>query len=179
MVVTEKKLESEKIYEGRIVKVYKDIVSLGESKTAFREVVRHCGAAAVLAADENGRAFFVEQFRYPVDMPLFEAPAGKIDPGETPLECAKRELSEECGVTAKKWTGLGPMFSTPGFCDEVIHLFLAEDLSESAPHLDEDEFLDIRKIPLKEVLEDVRAGKIPDAKTQILVLRAADILGIR
>lgn len=179
MVVPEKKLESEKIYDGHIIKVYKDIVSLGESKNAFREVVRHCGASAVIAVDDNLSAFFVEQFRYPMDMPLSEAPAGKIDPGETPLECAKRELYEECGVSAEKWTELGPMFSSPGFCDEVIHLFLAEGLSESAPDPDEDEFLDIKKIPLKKVLDEVRAGKIPDAKTQVLVLRAADILGIR
>lgn len=179
MVVPEKKLESEKIFDGHIIKVYKDSVSLGETKKAFREVVRHCGAAAVLAVDEEGAAFFVEQFRYPVDMPLFEAPAGKTDPGENPIECAKRELFEECGVSAKKWTELGPMFSSPGFCDEVIHLFLAQDLSQSAPEPDEDEFLDIKKIPLGKVLDDIRSGKIPDAKTQILVLRAADILGIR
>ena len=115
MVVTEKKINSTEIYDGHILKVYKDDVSL-DGKPAIREVVRHKGAAAILAIDEHGDAFFVEQFRYPVNMPLFEVPAGKIDPGETPLECAKRELLEECGLSAKKWTELGPMFSSPGFC---------------------------------------------------------------
>ena len=178
MVVPEKTKKSTEVFDGHIMKVFKDEIFLGE-KTAFREVVRHKGATAILAIDKNGEAFFVEQFRYPVGSPVFEAPAGKIDPGEIPLECAKRELLEECGVTAEKWTELGPMFSSPGFCDEVIHLFLAENLSESAPDPDEDEFLDIKKLPLKEVLKEVRKGKIPDAKTQILVLRVCDLLGIK
>ena len=178
MVVPEKTKKSTEVFNGHIMKVYKDEVLLGE-KEAFREVVRHKGAAAILAVDKNGEAFFVEQFRYPVNAPLFEVPAGKIDPGEIPLECARRELMEECGVSAEKWTELGPMFSSPGFCDEVIHLFLAENLSESNPNPDEDEFLDIIKLPLSEVLERVRRGEIPDAKTQILVLRVCDILGIK
>ena len=179
MVVPEKKLNSEMVYDGKIIKVFKDDVSLGEKVKSVREVVRHKGATAILAVDSDKNAFFVEQFRYPVDMPLFEAPAGKIDPGEKPFECAKRELFEECGVTAEKWTELGPMLSSPGFCDEVIYLFLAEELSESAPNPDDDEFLDIKKIPLKTVLESVRKGEIPDAKTQILVLRVCDILGVK
>ena len=178
MIVEEKKINSEEIYNGHIIHVFKDEVSL-DGKKALREVVRHKGATAILAVNKDGEGFFVEQFRYPVNSPLFEAPAGKIDPGEIPFDCAKRELLEECGVTAKKWTELGPMFSSPGFCDEVIHLFLAEELSESAPNPDEDEFLDIIKLPLSEVLEKVRKGEIPDAKTQILVLRVCDILGIK
>ena len=178
MIIEEKKITSEEIYNGHIIHVFKDEVSL-DGKKAIREVVRHKGATAILAVDKNGEGFFVEQFRYPVGKPLFEVPAGKIDPGEEPLECAKRELFEECGVSAEKWTELGPMYSSPGFCDEVIYLFLAEDLSESAPNPDEDEFLDIKKLPLSEVLSDVRKGKIPDSKTQILVLRGCDILGIK
>lgn len=178
MVVPEKTKSSTEVFSGHIMKVYKDEIFLGE-KTATREVVRHKGATAILAVDENGSAFFVEQFRYPIGAPVFEAPAGKIDPGEIPLECAKRELLEECGVTAEKWTELGPMFSSPGFCDEVIHLFLAENLSESVPNPDEDEFLDIIRLPLSEVLEKVRKGEIPDSKTQVLVLRVCDILNIK
>ena len=178
MLVTEKKLSSEEIYNGHIIKVYKDEVALGE-KTALREVVRHKGAAAILALDEHGEAFFVKQFRYPVGKVLFEAPAGKIDEGESPIECAKRELLEECGVTAKKWTELGPMLSSPGFCDEAIYLFLAEEIGLANPDPDEDEFLDIIKMPLKEALELLRHGEIPDAKTQILILRGCDILGVR
>lgn len=179
MVVEEKKIKSDLVFEGCIMKVYKDSVSLGEEGTAFREVVRHKGATAVLAVDKDGKAYFVEQFRYPIGKAVFEAPAGKIDEGEEPLECAKRELMEECGVSAKKWTALGPMLSSPGFCDEVIHLFLAEELSESEANPDEGEFLDVLKLPVKEVLEKIRKGEIPDSKTQILVLRVCDILGIR
>lgn len=175
MVVTEKKVNSTEIYDGYIVKVFKDDVSL-DGKPATREVVRHKGAAAVLAIDEHGESYFVEQFRYPVNMPLFEVPAGKIDDGETPLECAKRELMEECGIGAEKWTELGPMFSSPGFCDEAIHLFIAEELYQSAPNPDEDEFLDIIKMPLEEAYSRLISGKIPDAKTQILILRGMDII---
>jgi len=152
MVVSEKKTSSSLVYDGFIIKVFKDEVSL-EGKPAFREVVRHKGAAAILAVDENGEAFFVEQFRYPIEKPLLEASAGKIDEGESPIECAKRELFEECGITAKKWTELGPMLSSPGFCDEVIYLFMAEELSFSAPNPDEDEYLDIIKMPLSKALE--------------------------
>lgn len=178
MVVEEKKISSELVFEGHIMKVYKDSVSLGEEGTATREVVRHKGATAILAVDEDRKGFFVEQFRYPIGKALFEAPAGKIDEGEEPLECAKRELFEECGVSAKKWTSLGKMLSSPGFCDEAIHLFLAEELSEAEANPDEGEFLDIKKLPLAEVLENIRKGEILDAKTQILVLRGCDILKI-
>ncbi len=170
MVVEEKKVTSEEIYNGRIIKVYRDNVSL-EGRPAIREVVRHQGATAILAIDGEGNAFFVEQFRYPVGKALFEVPAGKIDPGEEPLTCAKRELKEECGIEAKEWEYLGPMLSSPGFCDEVIHLYIAKNLSFGSTNPDEDEFLDIIKMPLKEALEKLQKGEIPDAKTQILILR--------
>ena len=179
MVVTEKKIDSAEIYNGRIIKVYRDNVSLEGSATSVREVVRHKGAAAILAVNEKSEAFFVEQFRYPVNKPLFEVPAGKIDDGETPIECAKRELEEECGITAEEWVDLGLMLSSPGFCDEVIYLFLAKKLSFTKQNPDEDEYLDVIKLPLCDVLERVRRGEIPDAKTQILVLRGCDIFGIK
>lgn len=175
MVVTEEKISSAEIYDGHIIKVFKDEVSL-EGKKAVREVVRHKGAAAILALDGEGNAFFVEQFRYPVGKALFEVPAGKIDEGETPLECAKRELFEECGITAKKWTELGPMFSSPGFCDEAIYLFAAAELSQSAPNPDEDEFLDVIKMPLEEAYRHLEEGLVPDAKTQILILRGRELI---
>lgn len=179
MIVPEKKIDSTLVYDGKIIKVFKDSVSLEGASDSVREVVRHKGATAVLAVNEEGFAYFVEQFRYPIEKPLFEVPAGKIDDGETPLECAKRELLEECGLLAETWTDLGPMLSSPGFCDEVIHLFLAENLSEGSPDPDEDEFLDIVKLPLAEVLGRLRKNLIPDAKTQVLILRGCDILGIR
>ena len=175
MVVTEEKINSTPIYDGHIIKVFKDNVSL-DGKPAIREVVRHKGATAILAIDSEENAYFVEQYRYPVAMPLFEVPAGKIDDGEAPIECAKRELLEECGIAAEKWTELGPMLSSPGFCDEAIHLFIAEKLSNGVPNPDEDEFLDIIKIPLKEAYSRLIEGRIPDAKTQILILRGIDYI---
>ncbi len=173
----EKTLDSETVYDGKIIKVLRDKALLEDGSAATREVVRHQGASAVLAVDGEGRAFFVKQFRYPVGRVLFEAPAGKIDPGEAPLACAKRELAEECGVAAKKWTELGPLLSSPGFCDEVIWLFLAEELSDVGQNLDSDEFLDVVKMPLREAREAVLKGAVPDAKTQVLVLKTAEILG--
>lgn len=175
MVVTEEKINSTPIYDGHIIKVFKDDVSLN-GKPAIREVVRHKGATAILAIDSEENAYFVEQYRYPVAMPLFEVPAGKIDEGELPIECAKRELMEECGIAAKKWTDLGPMFSSPGFCDEAIYLFIAEELSQGTVNPDEDEFLDIIKMPLKEAYSRLTEGRIPDAKTQILILRGMDYI---
>ena len=175
MVVPEKTKKSTEVFNGHIMKVYKDEVLLGE-KEAFREVVRHKGAAAILAVDKNGEAFFVEQFRYPVNAPLFEVPAGKIDPGEIPLECARRELMEECGVSAEKWTELGPMFSSPGFCDEVIHLFLAENLSESNPNPDEDEFLECERMDFETLYQMCMDGTVQDAKTVAAVLKVKLLL---
>ena len=179
MSAKETQISSAEIYKGHIINVYKDDISIEGGGNSIREVVRHKGAAAVLAVDKNGEAFFVEQFRYPIGRPLFEVPAGKIDEGETPLECAKRELLEECGIEAEKWTDLGPMLSSPGFCDEVIHLFFAEELSFSNPDPDEDEFLDIIKLPLSEVLLRLENNEISDAKTQVLILRGCRILGIK
>ncbi len=175
MVIEEKKVNSEEIYLGHIIKVYKDNITI-DNKPAIREVVRHQGAAAILPIDGEGNAFFVEQYRYPVAKPLFEVPAGKIDPGEEPLTCAKRELSEECGITAENWEYLGPMLSSPGFCDEVIHLYVATKLSFGDTSPDEDEFLSVIKIPLAEALEKLKNAEIPDAKTQILILRGAEYM---
>lgn len=170
MTVNEKKINSKELYSGHIIKVYRDDVTL-DGKPAIREVVRHSGAAAILAVDEDKNAFFVEQFRYPVGKVLFEAPAGKIDMEEAPLSCAKRELKEECGIEAEVWEYLGPMLSSPGFSDEVIHLYIAKKLSFGDTSPDEDEFLNIIKMPLKEAFNRLLAGEIPDAKTQILILR--------
>ena len=170
----EKTLDSETIYDGKIIKVLRDRALLEDGSSTLREVVRHKGASAVLALDSGGNAFFVKQFRYPIGQALLEAPAGKLDPGEEPLACAKRELREECGLEAAKWTELGPMLSSPGFCDEVIWLFLAGELSEVGQNLDEDEFLDVVRIPLAEARQMVLSGAVPDAKTQVLVLKAAE-----
>ncbi len=172
----EKTLDSALVYDGKIIKVLRDEALLENGAAAVREVVRHKGAVAVLAVDEGGSAFFVRQFRYPIGQELLEAPAGKLEAGENPLDCAKRELLEECGVAAEGWIELGPIYTSPGFCDEAIWLFLARGLSQKAPSPDEDEFLDIVKMPYAEALQKAQTGFFRDGKTQLLVLRCAEML---
>lgn len=172
----EKTLDSALVYDGKIIKVLRDEALLENGAAAVREVVRHKGAVAVLAVDEGGSAFFVRQFRYPIGQELLEAPAGKLEAGENPLDCAKRELLEECGVAAEGWIELGPIYTSPGFCDEAIWLFLASGLSQKAPSPDEDEFLDIVKMPYTEALQKAQTGFFRDGKTQLLVLRCAEML---
>ncbi len=172
----EKTLDSALVYDGKIIKVLRDEALLENGAAAVREVVRHKGAVAVLAVDEGGSAYFVRQFRYPIGQELLEAPAGKLEAGENPLDCAKRELLEECGVAAKGWTELGPIYTSPGFCDEAIWLFLARGISQKAPSPDEDEFLDIVKMPYAEALQKAQTGFFRDGKTQLLVLRCAEML---
>lgn len=172
----EKTLDSALVYDGKIIKVLRDEALLENGAAAVREVVRHKGAVAVLAVDEGGSAFFVRQFRYPIGQELLEAPAGKLEAGENPLDCAKRELLEECGVAAEGWIELGPIYTSPGFCDEAIWLFLARGLSQKTPSPDEDEFLDIVKMPYAEALQKAQTGFFRDGKTQLLVLRCAEML---
>lgn len=172
MTLFEKQTDSELVYDGRIIKVYKDEVILPDGKSACRETVRHCAAAAVLPIDSEGNAILEKQFRYPVGRAVTEVPAGKAEAGEMPLECAKRELREECGITADTWIELGPMYSSPGFTDEIIWLFVARDLHETEKDPDEDEFIELEKVPFEELLEKVKKGTVMDSKTQICVLRA-------
>ncbi len=172
----EKTLDSAVVYDGKIIKVLRDEALLENGAAAVREVVRHKGAVAVLAADDSGEVFLVRQFRYPIGQELLEAPAGKLEAGEIPLECAKRELLEECGVAAESWTELGPIFTSPGFCDEAIWLFLAKKLSQQGQHLDADEFLDVEKMPFAEAAAKARAGFFRDGKTALLILRCEGLV---
>lgn len=173
-VEKEKMVSREEIYDGQIVHLFKDQVELAGRK-AVREVVLHCGAAAIIPVTADGKVLFVKQYRYPVGEALLEIPAGKMDPGETPDACAARELEEETGYrgTLKK---LGYVYTTPGFCNETIHLYLATDLVHTAQHLDEGEFLDVLPIPLDEVWDMIRKGQIYDAKTLSAFAIARDVL---
>lgn len=167
----EKALNSSVVYDGKIIRVLRDEIILENGAESVREVVRHKGAVAVLAADADGSIYLVRQFRYPVGRELLEVPAGKLEAGESPLECAKRELLEECGVVAESWAELGPIYTSPGFCDEVIWLFFAKELSPVGQHLDDDEFLDVVKMPFAEALKKAEAGAFTDGKTQLILLR--------
>lgn len=164
MIEKEKLLDRRAAYEGRMLHVYSDRVEIGGRETT-REVVLHPGACAILPVTEKKEILFVRQYRYAAEETLLEIPAGKIDPREAPDVCAARELTEETGFRAERLRKLGAVFTTPGFCNEKIHLYLADRLVPAHQHLDTDEFLDVVKIPLDEALEMIRNGEISDAKT--------------
>ena len=172
MNLDEKTVKSETVYEGRVISLIKDTVTLPNGDTATREVVTHRGGVGVIAEDENGNILFVKQFRYPYKEVVLEIPAGKRDSlDEDPLECGKRELKEETGATAKNFYSLGSLYPTPGYCGEIIWLFAAKGLEFGNQHLDSDEFLNVEKIPLEKAVEMVLEDKIKDSKTQIAILK--------
>ncbi len=169
----EKKCASKLIFDGRILHVYDDTVLLPNGQTASRELIRHVGAVCVIPVFENGDVLMERQYRYPVGQTVLEIPAGKLNSrDEDHLEAAKRELKEETGCTAKTWESLGVFYPACAYSDEAIEMFLARELSFSAPEPDEDEFLTVERLPLRELSERVMRGEIPDAKTQLAVLKA-------
>jgi ADP-ribose pyrophosphatase len=169
----ETKIKREEIFDGKVLHVVKDTVELPNGASATREVALHIGAVAVIPITENGEAVVERQYRYPHGRIFLEIPAGKLDSkDEIPLEAAKRELREETGATAESFTYLGKMIPSPAVLSEVIHLYLAEGLSFGDVDLDEDEFLEVEKIPLEKLYGMVLSGEIEDAKTQIAVMRA-------
>jgi len=173
----EKTLKSEYFFKGYVIKLRKDNVLLENNTEATREVVEHPGGVAVLPLTDDNEVIFVKQFRYPYMKEILELPAGKLDgKGEDPFLCGKRELKEEVGATSDNYTPLGMLYPSPGFCDEIIHLYLAQDLSYGSQNLDEDEFLDVIKIPFDKAYEMVINNEIEDAKTQIAILKAKHIL---
>ena len=170
---------SEDIFDGTVLHVKKDAVRLPNGNPAVREIIRHIGAVCVIPVLENGDVIVERQYRYPVDRVMLEIPAGKLDyAGEDRLSAIQRELREETGYTAGTWTDLGPFYAAPAYSDEYITMYLAQDLRKGECHPDEDEFLDVYSVPLKELVEDVMAGRIPDAKTQVCILKAARLLGV-
>lgn len=164
-------LHEETVFEGRMIRLNRDIVRLPNGVETTREVVRHPGAVALvaLAGDE---LLLVRQYRYPIDQETLEIPAGKIDPGETPEVCANRELREETGYQGTL-THLGTFYSTPGFTDEIMHLYCARDLIWAPLTADEDEFLRVVRIPWGEALRKAQNGEFNDAKTILGILMQA------
>ncbi|MGI5894222.1 MAG: NUDIX domain-containing protein [Candidatus Merdivicinus sp.] len=168
----EKTLSTEPIFSGRIFSVRKDAVALPDGRESVREVVHHLsGGACVVPLTADGKVYIVRQCRYPYADVLTEIPAGKLDLGEKPEDCAARELIEECGVRAGKLTNLGTLYPTPAYVDEVIHMYLAEDLTPAEQHLDEGEFLEVEAVPLAELVEQILRGEIKDSKTQAALLK--------
>ena len=168
----ETQLNSRDIFEGKILHVKLDTVRLPNGAEATREIIRHVGAVCVLPLTADGKVVVERQFRYPMNEVITEIPAGKLDsPDEDPFEAIKRELREETGATADKWTCLGLFYPAAAYSDERIWMYLAEDLHFGQQDLDKDEFLDVTLVPLEELVEQVMAGQIPDAKTQTAVMR--------
>lgn len=153
------------IFKGKILKISVDTIKLPNGREACRELAKHPGAVAVIAKTDTDELILVKQFRYPINSVLYEIPAGKLDPDEAPLACAKRELSEETGYTAKNWQLLGSIVTTPGFSDEVIHIFLATGLELYQQHPDEDEFVEVESFVFAQIKNMIISGEIYDAKT--------------
>jgi ADP-ribose pyrophosphatase len=167
----EKRLASDLIFDGKIIKVLKDTVSLPNGKKTTREIVRHPGAVGIVALKE-GKVLMVRQYRYALAEETLEIPAGKIDPGESPEVCAVRELREETGY-AGQLSFLGVFNTSPGFADEVIYLYVAEDLKWSPLQADDDEFIGLTEVPWDDALTMAGAGQLKDAKTVLGILLAA------
>lgn len=174
---TEAMLESKEIFNGRVIRVTLDKVRLEDGTTSTREVVHHHGGACVLPVDADGNVTMVRQFRYALGEELWELPAGKLEAGEDPFEAARRELSEECGLTADTYTELGVVYPTVGYDSEKIYLWAAEGLHTVGQHLDAGEFLDVVKMPFAQALGLVMDGTIKDSKTQIALLKYAQLRG--
>lgn len=172
----ERLLRTKTIYSGRIIRVEEAQVELADGSQAGRELVRHRGGVAVLALDEAGRVSLVRQHRIAVDQLLLELPAGKREAGEEPELTARRELEEECGLLAGRIDYLGAFYATPGYCDEALHLYWAQELSPGQSHLDPGEFLENSSMDFWELHSLVMRGEIQDAKTALAVLKVGVLL---
>ena len=171
----EHKLSSEMKFDGKLIKVTYDIADVN-GKEAWREVVHHPGASAIVAIDEENRIIMEKQFRYALNDYLLEIPAGKLDKGEDPLVCAKRELEEETGIIASEWISLGTIATSPGFCNEVIHLYVAKGLSKGEIHWDDDEYVEVERYTFDELLQRIKEEKIKDSKSLSALLLAMPYL---
>ena len=176
MNLTEKQIHRDKIYSGSVLNVVRDTVELPNGKISHREICLHIGAVAIIPILSDGRVIMERQFRYAHGRVFFEIPAGKLDfKGEIPDDAVRRELREETGATSGKLTYLGKFYSSPAILDECIHMYMAEELTFGDTDFDDDEFIEVVKIPLDKMVRMVVNGEISDGKTQSAVLKAAYI----
>ena len=171
-----RRLKRTTVFDGRVVHLTVDRVELPNGRTAELEVISHPGAAAMVPLSEEGEVFLVRQYRYATGSWLLEVPAGKLDPGEEPEVCAAREVEEEIGYRASELIPLGWIWTTPGFTDEKIWLYLARGLEPSEQKLETDEILTVESMPLAEAVAKVHAGEICDGKSICALLRAENYL---
>ena len=169
----EVRVGTEDIFSGVILDVKRDTVRLPNGHSTIRELIRHVGAVCVVPVTDDGRVVVERQFRYPIDRVMTEIPAGKLDsPDEDRLSAAQRELWEETGITADRWTDMGLYYPAAAYSDEKITMYLAQGLHMGAQHLDEDEFLNVQTVPIADLVDDILSNRITDGKTQAAVLKA-------
>jgi ADP-ribose pyrophosphatase len=167
MHLREERLTSEDIYNGLFLKMKRDQIQLPDGQKAIREYLTHPGAVAIVAVLDDGRVLMERQYRYPISKTCIEIPAGKLDPSEDHLVCAKRELEEETGYTAQKWSFIRRIHPVISYSTELIDIYLAEGLVPGKSHLDDEEFLDVFAAPLEQILGWIEDGEITDVKTTI------------
>lgn len=176
MELREETIESKEVFSGRLVKLRVDIVRLPNGKEATREIVVHRGAIAAVPLIDGEKIVMVRQFRQAAGETLLEIPAGTLDSGEDPVDCARRELGEEIGYHPNKLTLMFKSYLAPGYSSEMLHTFLAQDLVKTQAHTDADEFLEVVEVPMSDAIDLIRSGDIKDAKTICGILMAQRIL---
>ena len=164
-------ISRDKVYQGRVLDVALEKHAMPDGRQADFEIIRHPGGAAVLPVLPDGKIILIQQFRPSIGAMVYEIPAGRLEPNESPQECAGRELVEEVGYAAAQLTSLGGFWSTVGFCDEYIHLFLGKELTVAEQALEPDEVIELCPMPLAEALHKVKNGEILDGKTQLALLQ--------
>lgn len=177
-MLIEKKISSENVFDGVLLHVYKDAIELPNGNSATREYIKHQGAVCVVPVTDNMEVVAVKQYRYPIGRVTIEIPAGKLDKGEDILTAAKRELSEETGVECADIEYMGGLYPSVAYTDEIIHMYVAKNLVYGEAHTDDDEFLNVVKIPLGEFVDMIMDGKIQDSKTMAAVLKVARMYGV-
>lgn len=165
MNLYEKTIKEEQVFKGKILDLRIQTVELPNGSISTREIVKHPGAVAILAFKDEDTLIMVEQYRKALERELLEIPAGKLEIGENPEECAKRELEEETGYKSKTMEFLGKICTAPGFCDEVIYIFKAKDLYEGKAGGDDDEFINVKELKIGEIIKKIKSGEIIDSKT--------------